>query len=148
MKLIQFSFVTPERKLFEAEVQSATLPTESGEVTILADHVPYVAPLKAGEILTRSANGEGRRFAVSGGFVEFHDNTLSVLADAAEHAHEIDVARAEEAVRRAEEIRAKKPDISDEEQERVASALERAWARLRVARKHRTHSGMHPEGNE
>ena len=145
---IRFSLVSPERKLLEEDIFQATLPTLDGEVTILPHHIPYIATLKPGEILVRKENGgTPESFAVSGGFVEFHDNTLTVLADAAEGADEIDLARAEAAVRRAEEIRAKKFDVSAEEAEKAVAALERAWARLRVARKHRTQRGVHPETN-
>lgn len=145
MKPIKFSLVTPERKLFEEEVMQATLPTEAGEVTILPDHIPYIATLKPGEILTKNAKGEAQSFVVSGGFVEFHDNTLSILADAAERADEVDLERARLAEERAREIREKKIDISTEEHEAAVAALERAWARLHVAKKHHSHRGKNPE---
>lgn len=137
--MIRFSLVTPERKLLEEEVMQATLPTEAGEVTILPDHIPYIATLKPGEILTKNAKGETQSFVVSGGFVEFHDNTLSILADTAERADEIDLERARAAEARAREIREKKLDVSTEEQALAVAALERAWARLHVAKKHRSH---------
>jgi F-type H+-transporting ATPase subunit epsilon len=148
MKPIKFSLVTPERKLLEEEVMQATLPTEAGEVTILPDHIPYIATLKPGEILTKNAKGETRSFVVSGGFVEFHDNTISILADAAERADEIDPERARAAEARAREIREKKLDVSAEEQALAVAALERAWARLHVAKKHHSRSGAHPETSE
>lgn len=141
MKSLQFSLVTPEKKLLEEEVAQVTLPTEAGEVTILSDHIPYIASLKPGEILTKNAEGEAQSFVVSGGFVEFHDNTLSILADAAERADEIDLERARVAEERAREIREKKVDLSAEEQALAVAALERAWARLHVAKKHRSHHG-------
>jgi len=145
MKSINFSLVTPERKLLEEEVMQATLPTEAGEVTILPDHIPYIANLKPGEIVTKNAKGESESFVVSGGFVEFHDNALSVLADAAERADEIDLERARLAEERARAIREKTLDVSAEEQEVAVAALERAWARLHVATKHRSHHGGSPE---
>jgi F-type H+-transporting ATPase subunit epsilon len=145
MNSLQFSLVTPEKKLLEEEVVQATLPTEAGEVTILPDHIPYIASLKPGEILTKNAKGEAQSFVVSGGFVEFHNNTLSILADAAERADEIDLERAKAAEERAREIREKKLDLSAEEQALAVAALERAWARLHVAKKHHSRSGAHPE---
>lgn len=143
MKLIKFSLVTPERKLLEEEVMQVTLPSEAGEVTILPDHIPYIATLKSGEIMTKDAKGTAESFAVSGGFVEFHDNILSVLADMAERADEIDLERARAAEARAREIREKKIDASAEEREAAVAALERAWARLHVAKKHKSHRGTH-----
>lgn len=148
MKLIKFSLVTPERKLLEEEVTQATIPTEAGEVTILPDHIPYIASLKSGEILTKNAKGETQSFVVSGGFIEFHDNILSVLADVAERAEEIDLERARIAEERAREIREKKIDVSAEEREAAVAALERAWARLHVAKKHRTKGGQTMEQGE
>lgn len=148
MKSIRFSLVTPERKLLEEEVVQVTLPTEAGEVTILPDHIPYIASLKPGEILTKNAKGESESFVVSGGFVEFHDNTLSILADAAERADEIDLERARAAEERAREIREKKIDVSAEEREAAVAAMERAWARLHVAKKHKSRGGAHPETTE
>ncbi len=145
MKSLKFSLVTPERKLLEEDVVQATLPTEAGEVTILPDHIPYIATLKPGEVITKNAKGELKNIVVLGGFVEFHDNTLSILADAAEHASEVDIARAEAAVARAREIREEKLDVSAEEREAAVAALERAWARLHVAKKHKSRGGMHPE---
>ncbi len=139
MKSIKFSLVTPERKLLEEEVFQVTLPTEAGEVTILPDHIPYIAMLKSGEALVETVRGESQHFVVLGGFVEFHDNALSVLADAAERADEIDLERARVAEERAREIREKKIDVSAEEREVAVAALERAWARLHVAKKHRSH---------
>ncbi len=145
MKFIKFSLVTPERKLLEEEVLQVTLPTEAGEVTILPDHIPYIATLKSGEAHVETVRGESQNFVVLGGFVEFHGNTLSVLADAAERADEIDLERARVAEERAREIREKKIDVSAEEREVAVAALERAWARLHVAKKHRSHRSVNPE---
>lgn len=145
MKSFTLSLVTPERKLLEEDVLQVTLPTEAGEVTILPDHVPYIAALKSGEARVETVRGEVQSFAILGGFVEFHDNALSVLADAAERADEIDLERARLAEERAREIREKKVDVSAEEQERAVAALERAWARLHVGKKHRSHHGSSPE---
>lgn len=145
MKSIKFSLVTPERKLLEEEVLQVTLPTEAGEVTILPDHIPYIATLKSGEARVETVRGESQHFVVLGGFVEFHNNALSVLADAAERADEIDLERAERAEERAKEIREKTLDVSVEEQSMAVAALERAWARLHVAKKHRSHRSVNPE---
>ncbi len=103
--MIQFKIVTPERTVLEEDIYQITLPIEGGEVTILPNHIPYIGTVKSGEILIRKEmNGEETSLATSGGFVELHDNTLVVLADTAERAEEIDLARAETARRQAEEI--------------------------------------------
>lgn len=133
---ISFKIVTPERSVYEAEVDSATLPVSDGQVTILANHRPYIASLKPGEIMLRK-EGEEIHLATSGGFVEFNNNILTLLADTAEHAAEVDTKRAEEARERAEEIKKQKISMSDMEYARVAAAIEKEMARLRVAKKSR-----------
>jgi F-type H+-transporting ATPase subunit epsilon len=137
MRTIKLKIVTPEKLVLEEEAYSVTLPGAAGEVTILPDHVPYVGMIKAGEIYFRRSPGAAPEpFATAGGFVEFHENTLSVLADTAERPEEIDMKAAEEAHRRAEEAMKARVSMDDEEYARVAAALEREFARLKVARKH------------
>lgn len=141
--MIKFKVVTPERTVIEEEVYQATLPVIHGEVTILPEHMPYIGALSAGEIILRKEQGgEEISLATSGGFVEFHDNTLSILADTAERAEEIDLARAEEARKRAEELRKEHVGMDDEEYARTAAALEKELARVRVARRHYTRHGL------
>lgn len=141
--MIKFKVVTPERTVIEEEVYQATLPVVHGEVTILPEHMPYIGALSAGEIILRKEQGgEEISLATSGGFVEFHDNTLSILADTAERAEEIDLARAEEARKRAEELKKERVSMDDEEYARTAAALEKELARVKVARRHHTRHGL------
>lgn len=127
----------------ESEMYQATLPVEGGEVTILPNHIPYIGALKAGEIVLRKeANGEEISLVTSGGFVEFHDNILIILADTAERAEEIDLTRAEEARKRAEEINREKAHMGEEEYARTAAMIEKELARVRVARKHHSKRGI------
>jgi len=146
MKKIKFKIVTPERTVFEEEVDQATLPVTDGEVTILPDHRSYIASLKAGEIMLRK-DGKEIEMAISGGFIEFDNNKLVVLADTAEHAEEIDLKRAEEARVRAEQLKKEKVIMDESEFARVAAAVEKEMARIKVARKHRTKRGI-PINNE
>jgi len=138
---IKFKIITPERTVFEDEVDQATLPVTDGEVTILPDHRSYIASLKAGEIMLKK-DGKAIHLAMAGGFLEFDKNNLVVLADRAEKAEEIDLKRAEEAKARAEELKNQK--ITDgEDYARIAAAIEKEMARIRVAKKHRTRQGLH-----
>lgn len=138
---IKFKIVTPERTVFEDEVDQATIPTMDGEITILPNHRSYIASLKAGEMMLRK--GEEEIFlSISGGFIEFHSNELIVLADTAERAEEIDLARAEEGRRKAEELKKQKISMDESEYARVAAAIQKESARIKVARKHYTRSGM------
>ena len=138
---IKFKIVTPERTLFEQEVDQITLPVTDGEVTIMPDHRSYIASLKAGEGMFK-VEGKETLLVVSSGFVEFNNNTLVVLADTAEAAGEIDLKRAEEARKRAEEIKNEKVTMSEMEYARVAAAIEKESARVRVARKHHSRGGI------
>lgn len=115
-----------------------TLPTRMGEITVLKDHVPLVASLAAGEVRYK-ITGKESFFAVSGGFIEVRKNhEVVVLADTAEFGHEIDENRAEEARKRAQELM--RGSYHDQKSLANASAaIEKNLARLKVARKHRTH---------
>jgi F-type H+-transporting ATPase subunit epsilon len=143
MNKINFKIITPERTVFEDSVDQVTLPVTDGEVTILPDHRSYIASLKSGEIMLKK-EGKETHLATAGGFLEFDKNTLIVLADRAEKAEEIDLARAEEAKKRAEDLRNQKIS-SGEDYARIAATIEKEMARIRVAKKHHTHQGLHVE---
>jgi F-type H+-transporting ATPase subunit epsilon len=139
---IKFKIVTPERIVYEKEIEQATLPVSDGEVTILPNHRSYIASLKPGEIMVK-IGGEETLLVTSGGFIEFDKNNLVVLADTAEHASEIDVARAEETARkRAEALKKEKVTMNELEYARVAASIEKEMVRIRVAKKHRSRHGM------
>jgi len=137
VKNIKIKIVTPERTVYEDEVSQATLPTIDGEVTILPDHIPYITALKAGEIMLKKGE-EIIHLAISGGFIEFNNNILTMLADTVERAEEIDLKRAEEAKQRAEELQKQRITIDDMEYAKTAALVEKELARIKVARKHRT----------
>jgi F-type H+-transporting ATPase subunit epsilon len=134
---MKLKIVTPDRVLLEQEIDSVTVPTQTGEITILKNHIPLVSNLKPGELKFATGNDE-QYFAVSGGFVEVRDTgEVIVLADTAEFGHEIDPDRAEKARQTAQQM------MQDNYHNEQASAdavalLEKNLARLRVARKHRT----------
>ncbi|MBP9728180.1 MAG: ATP synthase F1 subunit epsilon [Candidatus Moranbacteria bacterium] len=141
--MIKLKVVTPEKTVVEQEVYQATLPVLGGEVTLLPNHMPYIGALRAGEIILRTkVAGEESSIATSGGFVEFHDNMLSILADTAERAEEIDLARAEEARKRAEDLKKERVTMDDEEYARTAAMIEKEMARVKVARRHATRRGL------
>jgi F-type H+-transporting ATPase subunit epsilon len=86
--MLRLEVVTPEKKVVDAEVDSVTIPTASGEVGIMPNHAPLISALKPG-ILSFSAKGTAERLVIAGGFVEVSNNTVAVLADSAETADEI-----------------------------------------------------------
>ena len=138
---IKFRIITPEKVVYENEVSQATLPVSDGEVTILPNHRSYIASLKAGEIMLKK-DKEEIVMAVSGGFIEFDQNNLVVLADTAERAEEIDEKRAEEARKKAEDIKKGKVLMDEGEAARIAAAVDKEFARIKVARKHRSKKGI------
>lgn len=146
MAAFRLRITTPERVLFEGEVSQVSLPTPQGEITVLPHHIPLVSLLAAGE-LRYHAKEEIHHLAVSGGFIEMRGETLTVLADTAERADEIDEVRAEEARKRAEALMQEKRTDA-EEFANLAAQMEKELARLRVVRKyrHRGHQGITQEG--
>jgi F-type H+-transporting ATPase subunit epsilon len=142
--MLKFKIVTPERVLMEKEIDSVSVPTQNGEITILENHIPLVSNLKPGELRFKDKAGESV-LAVSGGFVEVRpNNEVVILADTAELASEIDLDRAEKARLDAEQMMA--GNYQDEKLSADAVALlEKNLARLKVGRKHRTHTNRNLE---
>ena len=138
---IKFKIVTPERTVFEDEIDQVTLPTQEGEITVLPEHIPLIAVLVPGELVIKQ-NGKEVAMAVSGGMVEVRKNELTILADTAERAEEIDLARAEEARQKAEKLKDEKIRMDETEYAAVAALMERNLARIKVARQHLTRRGM------
>ena len=122
--------VTAERELYNGEANLVSAPGTEGRMGILPRHAALLTALAPGE-LRIELNGANEPLFVSGGFLEVSNNSVTVLADTAEHAEEIDQARAEEARRRAEE--SLRDVQSETERAELQAALERAISRLRVA---------------
>jgi len=122
--------VTAERELYRGEADLVSAPGAEGRLGILPRHAALLTTLASGELTIKLAGAEEPLF-VSGGFLEVSNNAVTVLADTAEHAEEIDQARAEEARRRAQE-RLEQAQ-SETERAELLGALERAMARLRIA---------------
>ncbi|MDD3487245.1 MAG: F0F1 ATP synthase subunit epsilon [Candidatus Moranbacteria bacterium] len=145
MSTIKFKIVTPERTVYSDAIGQLTIPTMEGEITVLPGHIPIISVLVPGELMVKK-DGEEVAMAVSGGMVEVRKNEITVLADTAERAEEIDLARAEEARAKAEKIKEEKIRMDDVEYAAaVAALLERNLARIRVAKKHLTKRGMRIE---
>lgn len=135
--MIKFRIVTPERVVFEDEVEQVSMMTREGEITILPHHIPLVSILQAGELRYKK-NGEEKIIAISGGFAEVRaDNTLTVLADTAEYAQEIDITRAEAARVKAEALMQEAQNKEDVDFVSIQANLERALNRVKVANKYR-----------
>jgi F-type H+-transporting ATPase subunit epsilon len=122
--------VTPDRELVREDVEEMQLPGKEGYMGILPGHSPLISELKIGEITYR-ISGKLNHLAVFWGFVEVLPEQVTVLAEMAEKAEEIDVSRAQAAKERAEKL-LHRPD-PETDFNRAAVALERALIRLQVA---------------
>ena len=132
---ITLEIVTPERSLVTAQVDELQLPGSEGYFGVLPGHAPMLTTLKIGEMWYRIGQ-EMHYLAIAFGFVEVLPERVTVLAQIAERADEIDVARAQAAKQRAEE-RAARPS-PDLDLERARVALMKSLIRLQVASRART----------
>lgn len=133
---IKLDIVTIERLVFSEDVDMVIAPGTEGTMGILPHHAPLMSALKPGELVVRRAGTPDRLIAIGGGFMEVRPDKVTILADTAEHADEIDVARAEEARKRAESLLKEKP-ADAAQYAALEIALRRAEVRLKVARRRR-----------
>ncbi len=137
MSGIRLDIVTAERVVYSEDVDVVVAPGIEGELGILPHHAPLMTTLEVGELRVKKG-GEEFSLVISGGFLEVRPDRIIVLADVAERAEEIDVARAEEAKRRAQERLSSRPlgvDLA-----RAEASLRRALVRLRVSERRRRRS--------
>ena len=128
---IRLDIVTVERAVYSDDVDMVIAPGVAGKLGILPRHTPLMTTLQAGELRVIKKGKAEVSLAISGGFLEVRPDKVVVLADAAERADEIDIARAEEAKRRAQE-RLTEKRISGVHDARAEAALRRSLARLKV----------------
>ena len=134
---LKFKIITLEKTVYEAEVDAVTIPTTDGEITVLARHTPLVAVLKPGSMLVKK-DKQDLLLSVSSGFVEVRqDSQVIILADTAERAEDLDIARAEEARARVEKMMQEKEKIDDVAFARMQTQLEKELARVRVGKRYR-----------
>ena len=134
--MIHLDLVTPERRLVSADVAEMTAQGFLGQFEALPGHANYVAVLQPGE-LSYTLEGKKHHLALAGGFAEVSlEHGIRILADAAEYADEIDIARAKAAKERAEKMLGEfDPHTQGDDLARAETALKRALARLHVAEK-------------
>ena len=120
MAKLQVELVTAEGRILSEEADFVLAPGVEGDLGVLPNHIPLLTPLRTGEVMVRNGEAEHILF-VAGGFLEVLPDKVTILADAAERAEDIDEARAEESRKRAQELLAQ--DIGNYE---ASLALERA----------------------
>lgn len=123
--------VTPDAKFFQGETDMVILRTTEGDVGILFDHEPLVAPLKIGSIRIRQEDGNYKMASSSSGFVTVADSNVTIITDASEWAEDIDLERAEAARERAEK-RIREGADKEVDVLRAKAALNRAANRIRI----------------
>ena len=132
---LHLEIVTPDRAVVKEDVDEIQVPGAEGSFGILPGHTPLLASLQVGELWYR-AGTETHHMAIAFGFVEVRPDRVTILANGAEKAVDIDVARAEVAKKRAEERLSSA--TADMDIERARIALLRSLARLRIASRART----------
>jgi F-type H+-transporting ATPase subunit epsilon len=133
VKLFNLKIFTPEREFFDGEVEAVSADAPDGSVMILADHAPFIMPVSVGTIRIKR-DGKWEDSVNSEGFLEVRHEGVLLFVQACERPEEIDIRRAEEARRRAEEHLRQKQSISEYKQSQIA--LARAMARLSANTKH------------
>jgi len=136
---LHLEIVTSERTVFSGDVDMVTIPGSGGVMGVLPNHAPVLSTLRPGELRIKIGQ-EVQEFAIGGGFVDIHDNRVIILADSAERADEIDIARAEAARARAAEL-LKNPPPNKEDLFKLEASLRRNTVRINVATRRRTHRG-------
>lgn len=129
MKTVEVNVVTPDGPIYNGEAEMVSTKAKSGELGILPNHIPMVAPLQIGAVRIKKA-GKTEFVAVSGGFLEVRPEKITILAQAAELAETIDLARAQAAKLRAERRLQDKQDTVDHK--RAELALKRAINRISI----------------
>ena len=133
---IRCEIVSQDREVFSGDADIVILPGAYGEIGVLPNHAPLLTSLQFG-ILTVRYQGEEEHFTVAGGVAEVQPDCITILADAAENVGEIDISRAEDAKKRAEEILAEGPPPDTDAYLAMEAALRRSNLRLAAARRYK-----------
>jgi F-type H+-transporting ATPase subunit epsilon len=140
---IHVEIITQERRVYSDDVDIVVAPGVEGEMGILPNHAPLISALTYGQLRVRKGEAE-ELFAIGGGVLEVRPDKVIVLADSAEAADEIDVARAEAARERAEKVMREGPPKDPSAYAQLEAALRKSRVRLQVARRRRRRPGPGP----
>lgn len=133
MKLT-LEILTPEGEILRDEIDELIAPTLNGEIGILPNHVPLVAQIMPGELRIKKA-GKTSSYAITGGYIEVSNNTATILGEYAVRADSIEIAKAEEAKKKAEARMKEK--VSKEDFAEIEAQLRRSILELKVGRKYK-----------
>jgi F-type H+-transporting ATPase subunit epsilon len=130
---IKLEVVTPEKAVVDEDVQMVIAPGALGEFGVLSGHTTFLTTLKVGIIQYTDANGKEKYVFVSGGFAEALPDKVTVLAESAERRQDVDLARAKDALQRAEKRLAEDRSKEEIDMVRAKVALERAVQRIKLS---------------
>ena len=143
-KYLHIRIVTPEKVIISDKYISATVPSTTGELTILPGHIPLVALIKSGGIILKTETGADTCLAVSSGILEVRpDFSMVILANSAERAEDIELERAEKAKERIEQLIKEKKDNADMDYAMLQSTLSKEMARIKIARRHSKNKNLY-----
>ncbi len=127
--------ITPEKSVLQEEIDELLAPTAAGQIGILPYHVNLVTVLTTGELIIKKG-GKEKIFAIIGGFLEIHNNKISILADYAAHADDINVDEALNAQKRAEEVLRKgREEVSERDFALAEAELRKSILQINVGKK-------------
>jgi F-type H+-transporting ATPase subunit epsilon len=144
---IRCEIVSQDRQVFAGEADMVIVPGIQGEMGILPNHAPLLSTLKFG-ILRVRYQGQEQIFTIAGGVIEVQPDLITVMADAAENVHEIDINRAEAAKRRAEEFVKQGLPADSDAYLKIESALRRSNLRLQAVKRYRGQRTRFPGTSE
>ncbi|NDW02824.1 F0F1 ATP synthase subunit epsilon [Jiella pacifica] len=124
----QFELVSPEKLLMSEAVTAVSVPGSEGFFTVMANHAPVMTTIKPGIVLVTPESGAEQRIFVRGGFADVNENGLTLLAEHAEPADQVDMAALDQSIKNAEE------DVADAEGAEAKSKAQHALDQLREAR--------------
>src|SRR3989344_2374372 len=134
--MIHLQIITPEKIVFDEEVDQVSLPTENGQITILPKHTNLITTIEPGELIVRKHQKE-RHMAAGYGFAQVTSNGVKILVDLAAGEEEIEEKAIEAAKKAAEDALKQKHTLSEEEFATAAANLQKALTQLKIKRRHR-----------
>jgi len=145
--MFHLQIITPEKTVFDDEVDQVSLPTSQGQITILPNHTGLITNIEPGELIYKKHNKE-TLLASGFGFAQVAKDNVKVLVDLAAPEEEIEEKAIEMAKKQAEEALAQKHLLSEEEYATAAANLQKALTQLRIKRRHRRVWSEHSENSE
>lgn len=143
--ILHLEIITPERIVYQDEVSEVVVPTVSGQITILPNHIPLLTKIAPGELIIKKQEKD-QFLAIESGFLELSNNKISILADYAVRSEEIEIAKVQEAQKRAQkrmEEKGTERDFAEAE-----ALFKRTLLELKIAEKRRHRTAAPPVGTQ